>query len=185
MGILGTFRGWFCAVAAGLLLAGAARAQPLREYEAKAAFLYNFVSFVEWPENAFADAKAPFVIGILGNDPFGRVLDDVVANERAKNRPLMVKRLSRVDEAEDCQIVFVSASEARYTAEILRRCGDRPVLLVGDSPGFAEAGGSVGFRMEGARLKLDMNVDAARARNLNVSSKLLRVAHVIGKETVE
>ena len=157
-------------------------AQLPREYDVKAVFLYNFVSFVNWPDSAFPDAKAPFVIGVLGTDPFGPVLDEVVASEQAKNRPLMVRRMTRVDEAVGCHILFISASESRRVPEILRKSAGKPSLLVGDFSGFAEAGGMVGFRMEGSRLKLDINVDAARAANLTISSKLLRVARVIGKE---
>ena len=157
-------------------------AQLPREYDVKAVFLYNFASFVTWPDSAFPDADAPFVIGVLGHDPFGQVLDEVVAAEKAKNRPLTVRRVSRVDDAAGCHILFVSASESRRVPEILRKQAGKPSLLVGDFPGFAEAGGMVGFRMEGSRLKLDINVEAARAADLVISSKLLRVARVIGKE---
>jgi hypothetical protein len=169
--------GWFCTVDT---LCG----QLPREYDVKAVFLYNFVSFVEWPDSAFADANAPFVIGVLGTDPFGRVLDEVVASEQAGNRPFVIKRMTRIEDATTCHILFISASEMRRVPEILKRHAGRPALLVGDFPGFAEAGGMVGFRMEGSRLKLDINVEAARAANLTISSKLLRVARVLGKEIV-
>jgi hypothetical protein len=173
---------WLAVLTGWLSTADTLRGQLPREYDVKAVFLYNFVSFVTWPDSAFADANTPFVIGVLGHDPFGPVLDEVVRSEQAKNRALVVKRMGRVEEATDCHILFISGSEGRRVPEILRKQAGRPTLLVGDFPGFAEAGGMVGFRMEGSRLKLDINVDAARAANLAISSKLLRVARVIGKE---
>ena len=147
--------GWF-------LSAGGARGQLSREYDLKAVFLYNFASFVEWPESAFAGPEAPFVVGILGHDPFGRVLDDV-------------------EEAGGCHILFVSASERRRVQEILDRWRHAPMLTVADFPDFVELGGAIGFRTEDKRLKVDVNAGAARAAGLTVSSKLLKVARVIGE----
>jgi hypothetical protein len=166
--------GWF-------LSAGGARGQLSREYDLKAVFLYNFASFVEWPESAFAGPEAPFVVGILGHDPFGRVLDDVVAGERLRSRPIVLRRISRVDEAGGCHILFVSASERRRVQEILDRWRHAPMLTVADFPDFVELGGAIGFRTEDKRLKVDVNAGAARAAGLTVSSKLLKVARVIGE----
>ena len=161
-------------------LAPGAGAQVTREYSVKAAFLYNFASFVEWPETAFAPAETAFVVGILGDDPFGNVLDEIVAGEKVKSRPLAIRRIRRVDEAEGCHILFVCASERRRVTEILNYCRSRPVLTVADLPDFAEQGGVVGFRTEDNRLKIDVNMESARAAGLTMSSKLLKLAHVIG-----
>ena len=174
--LLAFVAGWF-------LSAGGARGQGSREYDIKAVFLYNFASFVEWPESAFAGPEAPFVVGILGHDPFGRVLDEVVAGERMKNRPIVLRRVSRIEEAGGCHILFVSASERRRMQEILDRFRHAPVLTVADFPDFVETGGAIGFRTEDNRLKVDVNARAARAAGLTVSSKLLKVARVIGEPT--
>jgi hypothetical protein len=134
-------------VVAGLVLAAvAARAQPdappagsaPTEYEVKAAFLYNFARFVEWPPESFRDPQEPFVIAILGRDPFGPVLDGTVAGKQVAGRPIAVKRAGHVDEVRDAQIVFVCASERPNMAAILKGL-DRPgVLTLGDTEGFAE-----------------------------------------------
>ncbi len=171
---LAVFAGW-------ILAAGDARGQLTREYDIKAVFLYNFTSFVGWPESAFAGPEAPFVVGVYGQDPFGRALDEVVAGERVKNRPLVLKRLSHVDEAGGCHILFVSSSEKSKMKAVIERCRNLPVLTVADVEGFAEAGGVIGFRTEENRLKIEVNVEAAKGAGLTVSSKLLKVARVMGE----
>lgn len=163
-----------------LLSVATVEGQLSREYDVKAAFLYNFTSFVEWPETAFKAPDAPFVIGVFGDDPFGKVLDDVVAGERVKNRPLILRRMNRVEDVKDCHILFISSSEKRRARDILNRCENAPVLTVADMPEFIEAGGAVAFRTEENRLKLHINVGAARASGLAVSSKLLKLSKVTG-----
>ncbi|HEX2100377.1 MAG TPA: YfiR family protein, partial [Candidatus Synoicihabitans sp.] len=159
-----------------LMVPSVASAQPSREYDLKAAFLYNFTSFVEWPPQALREETAPFVVGILGRDPFGPVLDQLVAGERAKNRPLVIRRFTRLDEIADCHILFVSTSEHGRLREVLRHCAGRAILTVGDRPNFADAGGMIAFGTEGDRIVLYVNLHAVEAAELVVSSKLLRVA---------
>jgi hypothetical protein len=171
---LAMLSGWF-------LTAGDVCAQGSREYDLKAVFLYNFASFVEWPGTTFAGPDAPFVVGILGQDPFGSVLDEVMAGERVKNRPLVLRRLTRAEDAGGCHILFVSGSEADRMRDVLASCEKMPVLTVGDFPGFAEAGGVIGFRTEDKKLKIDLNLKAAKTAGLTVSSKLLKVARLVGE----
>jgi YfiR/HmsC-like len=159
-----------------------ARAQALREYDVKAAFLYNFITFITWPAEAFSTADSPYVIGVLGDDPFGSVLDDIVRGDRIKGRPLVVRRVKRIEDAQHCHILFVSASEAGGVKDILRRLKGRPVLTVGDLPRFAEIGGAIGFTTE-ARVGLVVNPAALRDANLVVSSKLLRLAELVREAT--
>jgi hypothetical protein len=156
---------------------GIASAQATREYDLKAAFLYNFAAFVDWPPHAFPGENAPFVIGVLGTDPFGVVLDEMVRGELAKDRPLVVRRLTRVSDAPDCHILFISRSEAARLPEILRYCQERAVLTVSDLPGFVYSGGMIGFTTEGKRVLLHVNPHAAASAKLVISSKLLRVAY--------
>jgi hypothetical protein len=170
--------------ALGLILAlafsGAAIAsgQASREYDVKAAFLYNFITFTEWPADAFSEPVSPYVIGVLGEDPFGSALDEIVNGEQIKARPLVVRRFKRIEDMHRCHILFICASEARHLPEILRRLNGQPVLTVADLPGFAEAGGNIGFISDG-RVKLVINPAAIRSSNLAVSSKLLRLAQLI------
>lgn len=148
-----------------------------REYDLKAVFLYNFATFVEWPPAAFGSPEAPFVIGVLGQDPFGSALDEVAAGEKVKGRRLVVRRCRTIEEGAACHILFISASERDRLPEILRAVQGRPVLTVADMPRFVEAGGIIGFSTA-ARLQLHVNATSARISRLTISSKLLRVAAV-------
>jgi hypothetical protein len=164
-------------VALALGLAGPLGAQASREYDLKAVFLFNFATFVEWPKEALPEGR-PFVIGILGRDPFGTALDEVVAGEKIGQSPLEVRRCRSVEEARECQIVFISSSEAARLPAILADLRSRPVLTVADMGHFLEAGGIIAFSTE-ARIQLHVNPAAARRAGLAISSKLLRVAKVV------
>ena len=165
---------WF--VAGGLTLA---HGQVSREYDLKAVFLYNLASFVDWPPSAFTSPEAPFVIAVVGEDPFGRVLDEVVANEHVGRHPMVVRRFRRAEEVGGCHVLFIGRSEARRVRDVLRRFRAVPVLTVGDLPGFVEAGGMVGFATQANHLQLYVNRQAINAAALGISSKLLEVAHVV------
>jgi hypothetical protein len=149
-----------------------------REYDVKAAFLFNFASFVEWPPESFQAGNGPLVIGVLGTDPFGHALDEIVSDQRSRDHALIVCRFNRLEEMPHCHILFVSSSEARHMKEIFRRLHGQPVLTVGDFPGFAEAGGAIGF-VTTNRVGLEINPEAVRAANLVVSAKLYKVARIV------
>jgi len=161
-------------------VAGAAtRNQEIREYDLKAVFLFNFAQFVEWPPEAFLDSKAPLTIGILGDDPFGGSLDEVVANETAHDRTLSIRRYRTIEEAEACHILFISATEASRMESILAALAHRSILTVGDSKDFTAHAGMVGFEVVGHRLRLRINRAAVNAAHLTISSQLLRQAEVV------
>lgn len=175
---------WLALALAVLALAGVADAAIApRESDVKAAFLFNFASFIDWPGQAYASPEAPFVIGIIGDDPFGSILDEIVAGETIKGHPLAIRRLTsrQVAEAAACHILFVSQSEARRLRPILQAVRGKPVLTVSDAPGFIEAGGALAFTTD-TSVKLSINPLAARTASLTVSSKLLRLAQVVEKE---
>jgi hypothetical protein len=172
------------ALAAGLAATGA-RAQPdgppspPTEYEVKAAFLYNFARFVEWPPDTFHDPDAPFVIAVLGRDPFGSVLDETVAGKTVLGRRIEVRRASRPEEVGDAQIVFVSASERASLPSILKAL-DRPGrLIVGEMDGFAEHGGTINFTMQGRKVRFQINPTQAEQARLKMSSQLLKLATLV------
>ncbi|MEO6567560.1 MAG: YfiR family protein [Opitutaceae bacterium] len=155
--------------------------QASREYDVKAALLFNFTRFVEWPQEAGVHPDTPFVIGILGQDPFGPVLDEIVRNERCFGRPIKVERYRNVEAARNSQILFVSAGEEANLPRILRVLRGRPVLTVGDFEGFAAGGGMIRFIKEPTgKIQLRINLEAFKANGLTVSAKLLRVAEVAG-----
>lgn len=156
-----------------------AAAAPLSEYELKAVFLLNFTRFVEWPQSALPPPGAPLVIGIVGVDPFGSVLDSVVAGETVGDRPLKVKRFSRHDSSAESHLLFIGRSEGAALPSLLERTKGRCVLTVSDLDRFAYRGGMIGLPMEGNRVRIQINVDQTRASQLVVSAKLLRLSLVI------
>jgi hypothetical protein len=150
-----------------------------KEYQVKAVFLFNFAQFVEWPPAAFADASSPIVIGVLGEDPFGAYLDETVRGEKVDNRPLEVQRYRRVDDIQACHILFISRSEASHLDQILVSLKERSLLVVGDGDDFAQRGGMIRLATVQNKIRVFINVQAARVANLTISSKLLRSAEVL------
>jgi hypothetical protein len=165
-----------------LLLAGAVRSDAQggpSEYEVKAVFLLNFAQFIEWPAAAFAGPKDPLVIGVLGEDPFGDVLDEVVRDENVNGRPLAVRRYARAEQIDSCHILFISRSESRRLEQVLAALRGRNLLTVGDTDGYALRGVMIRFVTEKNRLRLRINLEAARGAGLTLSSKLLRPAEIV------
>jgi hypothetical protein len=174
--------GWLIlALAAGILSCTVAAAQSGEpsEYAVKAAFLFNFTKFVEWPDGSFSDSKAPIVLGILGDDPFGESLTSIVAGQSVDGRSIVVQKHRYGDDLRHCHILFVSASERSHVAQILASVQLASVMTVSDIDGFAEAGGLMQFVLEENRVRFVVNLDAAKQSKLRVSAKLLALAHVI------
>jgi len=159
--------------------AAEARAKPIREYDLKAAFLFNFAQFVEWPPEAFPEASTPFVICVLGDDPFGKSLDEIVANEAIRNRKIVVQRHRDVQEISICHILYVGASETPRVSHILPALLERHILTVGETDFFTTHSGIIQFRLSENRLRLRINVEAARMAKLSISSQLLRQAEIV------
>ena len=161
-----------------LVFSVSAQAQPSREYQLKAVFLYNFAQFTDWPESAFADTNSPLVIGILGADPFGRTLDETIKDETVRGHPLVIQHYQRAEEAKTCDILFISQSESRHMDEIVKGLKGRPILTVADADGPPSTEVIILFRVENNKVHFRINQDAAKAANLTLSSRLLRVADV-------
>ena len=154
--------------------AGAQASQP-SEYQVKAAFLFNFAKFVEWPPETFAGETSPLVIGILGDNPFGSDLERIVAGKLINNRPITVRSFPTAAEAANCHILFISSSEKRLP-EIIQSLHGTPVLIVGETDQFIASGGMVNFVQEASKIRFQINDDAAKAARLKISSKLLSLA---------
>lgn len=168
---------------AGPLLAASlacAVAAPDREHRVKAVFLFNFAQFVVWPDSVFQDSTAPLVVGILGDDPFNSYLDDVVRGEKVARRPIQIKRFRRIEDVKDCQVLFISSSEARRMNEILPALKQKRILTVGESEPFFAHGGMVNFVTEAGKIRLRINLGEVQESGLVVSAKLLRLADVSG-----
>ncbi|MBV9986939.1 MAG: YfiR family protein [Chitinophagaceae bacterium] len=166
-------------VAAFMLVAGApdAQAQASREGAIKAVFLFNFSQFVEWPQQTFSSPSAPFVIGILGDDPFGPYLDETIEGEKVNGHKLVVQRFRDVKDIKSCHILFINQRDADYR-DLLGALAGHNILTVSDGRGFTRSGGMVRFSTENNKIKLEINPDAAKQEGLVISSKLLRIATI-------
>lgn len=149
------------------------------EYQLKAAFLFNFAKFVQWPANSFASPQSEFGICLLGDDPFGRSIDEVLHGKTIGEHPVMISRRKTPAEMTHCQIVFVSASEKNRLPEVLAALKGTSTLAVGETEGFAASGGTIQFTLEEQRVRFIINVDAAERANLQISSKLLALAKLV------
>jgi hypothetical protein len=143
------------------------------EYEVKAAFLYNFLSFVDWPDGAVP--AGTFTIAVVGRDPFGAVLDDVVSGEQHEGRRIVVRRVARARDADGAQIAFLGVTDAQLAGALADLAG-KPVLTVGEGRDFAKRGGIIQLRMQGGRVRFDVNARAATVSGLKISSHLLKLA---------
>lgn len=146
---------------------------PSRAYQLKAAFLFNFTLFVEWPQQVFSSRTDPFIIGILGANPFGNYLQEVVNGESWKGHPILVKTFSHPREATDSHILFITAG-----AWGMNYFKNRPVLTVSDKDDFVNQNGIIEFFTEDNKIRMRINNRAARNAQLTISSKLLRLAEV-------
>jgi len=158
------------------------------EYLIKAGFIYNFAKFVDWPATAFAQPDSPIVIGILGTDPFGTLIDRIVENKKIGARGFVVKRLkwgTDFKELKECKILFVSASEKAHIDDVVQIVKTLPILTVGETPGFAERGGVIRFVLEDNRVRFEINVEAAHQADLTISSRLLTLARIIQQATTD
>jgi hypothetical protein len=165
------------ALLAATLVTVSPSAQRPREYQVKAAYLYGFGRFVEWPSSAASDDA--FVLCVLGDDPFGPVLDQAVEGSTMKNQPVMIRRIERPEDGLPCETLFVSTSEQPRLARILAVLDHRPILTVGDTPEFAQRGGMIGFSVDGSRVRFTVNLAAAQDAGLMLQSELLRVAAAV------
>jgi hypothetical protein len=149
------------------------------EYEVKAAFLFQFSRFVEWPPEAFASADAPLVICVLGKNPFGSTLREIAQGESVQAHALVVKSHDRVEDVGECHIVFLSSSEEAITQQVLTSLAGKRILTVGDSDDFTRRGGVIGFVTVNGKVKLQVNRSSAETAQLRISAKLLRVAEQV------
>jgi hypothetical protein len=150
-----------------------------KEYQVKAAFLFNFAQFVQWPDAAFKGTDTPFSIGILGDDPFGTALDETVKGEAVGGHKFTVQRSHRLVDLANCQIIFVSKSEKNHVAQILSALGSRPVLTVGEIEGFARDGGGINFYIDGTKVRFEINPTTAQNGRLKISSQLMSLGKIV------
>lgn len=163
-----------------MVRSGAVKSQIISdEYSVKAAFLYNFVKFVDWPAEAFKAGNDPIRICILGESPMDGALDETLRGRTFAGRPLVSIRISEPRQACDCQMLFVSASEQKPLRSILPNTRTTGLLTVGEADGFAEAGGMINLKLQDGKIRLEINAEAAERAQLRLSSKLLSLARIV------
>lgn len=148
------------------------------EYQVKAAFIYHFMKFVEWPDKIVSHNSSPFNICILGEDPFGNSFN-LLRGETVSESNLMVKRFRTIQNLDECKIVFIGRSEAERLPQILKVLKGLNVLTIGDTEGFARQGVIINFHMEENKVRFNINIDAAKRSGLKISSKLLNLATIV------
>jgi hypothetical protein len=168
------------AILGGLLVccARTSTAQETIENEVKAAFLYNFTKFVEWPAPP-APASEPFRLCVLADAAFVQVLDRTIAGEFIDGRHLERVEPQTIEDVHGCGILYIGHGHFDRGAQLLAAARDLPVLTVGDGPRFLAHGGAIGFVLENNRVRFDISLAAAQRSGLKVSSKLLRVARSV------
>ena len=159
-----------------------AQSQTASDYQIKANFLYNVAKFIEWPPEAFADAKAPMILGILGGDPFGVHFARLMSGKTVNGRALLVKHLNWGDNLQDCRILLISASERKRLPQIFEGIKGASVLTVSEMDQFPQLGGIVKFTLKDDKIDFEINTEAAGCARLHISSKLLSLAKVVRDE---
>lgn len=148
------------------------------EYALKSVFLYNFCRFIDWPDSAFASPNEPFIIGIIGDDPFGSLLNEAIEGEKYHNRPIRIDHFRTPGEIKRCHLLFVSHAGAGRVDSILAAVAGKNMLTVSETEDFLNRGGMITLTAEQNRIRLRINLAAIESANLAVSSKLLRVAEI-------
>lgn len=160
------------------LLAVPAAAQHVTEHDVKAAFLYNFTRFVEWPAGSPPDSQ-PFRLCVVADPPATAAIERTMRDESVNGRAAEVLVPASAQQARSCQILYIGQSQIGRAAPLVAAVRDEPVLVVGDAPGFLARGGAIEFLLDGGRVRFDINIDTARRARLTVSSRLLQVARRI------
>lgn len=160
----------------------ALRGQAMDEYQVKAAFLYNFAKFVEWPPEEFKTPKDPILVCVLGHNPFGTSLEDAIRGKTIDGRGFALRQVSNAEQASACQILFVSSEDGKRFRSLARNLKPAGILTVGEMQDFAVEGGIINFKLDGDRVRFEINVNAAEHAQLHISSKLLSLAQIVKTE---
>jgi uncharacterized protein DUF4154 len=157
----------------------AAEGNASSEYAIKAAFLFHFAQFAEWPPTAFKDPNAPLTFCTLGEDEFHGALDESISGKTIGNRPLRAQHLKQIEEIEGCQVVFVGVDDKKRILALLASLKDSPVLTVGESEHFAQDGGMIGLCLEENKIRFEINLGSVEHAKLKLSARLLALAKTV------
>jgi hypothetical protein len=149
-----------------------------REYQIKAAFIFNFSQFVSWPGDAFPSRETPLVIGVLGRNPFGSYLEETVSGENVSGHPVVVQHYSSTEEIGNCHILFIGYPDLKKAGQAIVALKDRSILTVSDLPGFLSRGGMIRLFTKNNNIRFEINPEPAKAAGLSLSAKLLQLATI-------
>ena len=150
----------------------------LQEYALKSVFLFNFCRFIEWPDSAFSSREEPIIIGVIGEDPFGPMLEETVRGEKLRGRSIRVEHYRRPSEIGRCHVLFVPGADVGRFDDVLRAVAGRSVVTVGETEAFLDRGGMIALTADRNRVRLSINPARLRSENLVASSKLLQIAEI-------
>lgn len=163
-----------------------AKSQQFTEYELKAAYLFNFGKFVQWPADAFKKNTDPFIIGIYGNNPFGEILQQTIQNKTLQNRPVILINVSTTEEAETCHILFICKTDKLQLSLIIKAINNKSILTVGDNiDEFCESGGIINFTSQHSQKRFEINNKASLKAQLIISSKLLSLSRIVTENEIK
>jgi hypothetical protein len=154
---------------------------PTREYQVKAAFIFNFTQFVEWPDNAFSSSDAPFVVAVMRRDPFDGSLEEAMDGKSVGRHPIVIKHFDNPEDIGACQLLFVPSERDDALSSIFGKVGKNPVLTVGETDSFMASGGHFRFYIDGNRIRFEIDPDTVEGVGLKVSAKLLKLARIYKK----
>ena len=160
--------------------------QQFTEYELKAAYIFNFGKFVQWPPESFKKPSDPFIIGIYGTNPFGEILQQTIQNKTLQNRPVILININTLEDAETCHILFVSKLDNIQLKQLFQKLQNKPVLTVGDNINdFCESGGIINFTSQHSQKRFEINNKASLRVYLMISSKLLTLSRIITEDEIK
>jgi hypothetical protein len=158
-------------------------AEPLKEYELKAAFLYNFTKFIEWPTNRFQDASTPFVVAVAGHSPCAAELEKIAKERKVNGRTLIIKTVTTPEDAQDAHVLFIPASKGAQLKEWLAAAHQAGVLTIGESESAGWKSSIIHFVLEGEKIRFDLNVEQAETAGLKISAQLQKLARTVRKKS--
>jgi hypothetical protein len=164
----------------GISFIGGAEPPEVGEYQVKAAYLFNFSKFVEWPPKSFSSASSPIVICILGEDPFAGSLEEAIRNKTVAGRGLIVRSMAGLADGKSCHMLFVGLTEWRHSHPAIANLTGSGVLTVGETTDFTTSGGMIAFKLDAGRVRFQINLAAIRRAPVQISSKLLSLAEIVG-----
>jgi hypothetical protein len=160
-----------------------AQSSVTKEYQIKAAYLYNFAKFVEWPAQSFTNSDSPLVIGVYGQNPFGTELEAIAKDHQINGRHIVIKMVATPADTGDVNLLFIGSEEDGQVSQTLAALGDADILTVGESEKFAASGGMIQFIRDADKVRFSIDADAAERHGLKISAQLLKLAASVHKKT--